>query len=65
MKRVAFIILSAIGIAGSIIAMIQFISAIRFLEYGRVLAYLIVAVLLIELSVYAILKLFKKNNVSD
>lgn len=63
MKNILNILLSISGICGTVFAVIMFIMAIVFGELGRVIFYFIIAILFIELSVCAILRLTRSRKI--
>ncbi len=60
-KRLVFILLGLIGIVGMVLSVIMFISAIRFHEIGRVILYLVTAVVCLEMTVLSLMKALPKN----
>ena len=60
MKKLLNILLFIIGIGITVFAVIMLVSAIRFLELGRVVFYAVIAILAIELAVWGAIKAFKK-----
>ena len=60
-KRFGFILLGLIGIVGMVLSLIMFISAIRFHELGRVVLYLVTAVVCLEMIILSLLKAFPKK----
>ena len=66
MKNILNILLSISGICGTVFAVIMFIMTIVFGELGRVIFYFIIAILFIELLVWAILRLIRsRKNLSE
>ncbi len=61
-KRVVFVLLGIIGLAGTVLSAIMFVSAIRFSELGRVVLYLVTAVVCMEMTVLSFMKAFPKSE---
>lgn len=64
MKRAWYWFFVLVGCGIFVFAAVMFVSAIRFLELGRVLFYFIVGAAACELAVYSILRLVKKGESS-
>ena len=56
-KKVLAIIFAVVGIVGAALSVGMLISAIRFLEWGRVILYCVTLAVCVELAVLNILKL--------
>lgn len=55
-RRLLFILAALIGIAGLVLSVIMFISAIRFYEIGRVILYFMLAAVCAELTILSFIK---------
>ena len=60
MNKIIGIILCLLGIAGFIFGTVMTVMAVRFLEWGRVLFYGMMALIFVEILVFGILKV-KRN----
>ena len=56
-KRIASVILAAVGIAGGALSVCMLIPAIQLSEWGRVIAYCVTLAVCVELAVLNMLKL--------
>ena len=63
-KKMLYVIMAVIGLALTILSVIQLIMAISFGELGRVVFYAVCLVVGVELTVYAIYKLVKSANLT-
>jgi len=61
-KRLVFLLLALVGIAGIVLSAIMLISAIRFYELGRVVLYSVTAIICLEMTVLSLMKAFPKNE---
>lgn len=61
-KRLVSILLGIIGLAGTVLSVIMLVSAIRFSELGRVVLYLVTAVVCLEMTILAFMKAFPKSE---
>jgi hypothetical protein len=57
MRKLFWIILMLSCIAGAVFSVVMLIMAARFMEYGRVIFYLTIAIICIEVDVISFLKL--------
>lgn len=53
MKKTLFQLLALVGAIGLIVSIVMLVSAIKFGEIGRVIAYFVLGVLCLELAVWA------------
>ena len=64
-KKIWYCALAMLGLIGIILSVIMFVSAIRFGELGRVIAYSFTAVICLELTIFSIVKLIPKETKSN
>ena len=62
MSKVLFIILGLLGLAGAVFGIVMTVMAFRFMEYGRVIFYLVITIVCIELAVLSFMKLKHKES---
>lgn len=60
MKKILYVLLSVIGILGSLLSIWQFVASLIFMEFGRVLFYFILAALCVELLFFSVMRITKK-----
>ncbi len=56
-RKVVLVLLTVLGAAGAVLSVGMLISAIRFLEWGRVILYCVTLAVSVELALLNILKL--------
>lgn len=61
-KRLAFLLIGLIGIAGAVLSVVMLVSAIQFKELGRVILYLVTTVVCVEMTILSFLKAFPKKE---
>ena len=59
LKKICSIVLLVVSIIGVIASVVMLLSAIRFMEWGRVIAYFMTAAVSVELLIWSALKLRK------
>ena len=62
MKKAWYWFLALVGCGVFVFAAVMFVSAIRFLELGRVLFYFVVGIAAFELATFSIIRLVKKGD---
>ncbi len=62
MKKILLILGALLGAAGTVACTVMVIMAARFMELGRVVFYLIIGIVCVEIAVMSIIKLCKKNK---
>lgn len=60
MKKVIYILLGVLSLAGFVASAVMFIMAIRFGEWGRFFAYFFLGIVCAELAIFAITRLVKE-----
>lgn len=60
MKKVIYILLGVLSLAGFIASAAMFVMAIRFSEWGRFMAYLFLGIVCAELAIFAIARAVKE-----
>lgn len=60
MKKVIYILLGVLSLAGFVASAVMFIMAIRFGEWGRFIAYLFLGIVCAELAIFAIARAIKE-----
>ena len=60
MKKVIYILLGALSLAGFVASAAMFVMAIRFSEWGRFMFYLFLGIVCAELLIFAIVRLVKE-----
>ena len=57
MRKLFLTVLALLCLAGAVASVVMLVMAVRFLEYGRVIFYLTIAAVCIEVGVISVLKL--------
>jgi len=61
MRKVLFLILGFVGLAGAVFGIVMTVMAFRFMEYGRVVFYLVITIVCIELVIISLMKIKHKE----
>ena len=62
MRKVLFLILGLLGLAGAVFGIVMTVIAFRFMEYGRVIFYLVITIACIELVIISLMKIKHKES---
>ena len=62
MNRFLYLLLLVAGIAGCIFGISMTVMAFRFMEYGRVVFYLVITIVCIELAIISLMKIKHKET---
>lgn len=61
MKKTVYKLLALLGALGLIVSIVMFVSAIKFVELGRVIVYFVIGILCLELLIWAFLSQKKSS----
>ena len=62
MNKILSVILAVIGCAGAVLSIVMLISAVQFLEWGRVFFYLLLAVVSAQVGIWGIISVIRKKK---
>ena len=62
MRKVLFVILGLLCLAGAVFGIVMTVMAFRFMEYGRVVFYLVTTIVCIELVIISLMKIKHKET---
>lgn len=62
MRKVLLLILGLLGLAGTVLGIVMTVMAFRFMEYGRVVFYLVITIVCIELVIISAMKTKHKET---
>ena len=62
MRKMLLLILGLLGLAGTVFGIVMTVMAFRFMEYGRVVFYLVITIVCIELVIISATKIKHKET---
>ena len=62
MRKVLLLILGLLGLSGTVFGIVMTVMAFRFMEYGRVVFYLVITIVCVELVIISAMKIKHKET---